>query len=1119
MFLYNSKAHKRIILTVICLAIFFTFPVCARAVGFSDLPQGNPAWRYIIYLQNRGIVSGFPDGTFHPWEGVTRAQAAKLLIMSQDIRPVSPEEPTFKDVDKSHWAYSCIEAAAGAGFLHGYPDGSFRPERGLSRAEAAALLFRLTGNPVPQVEIGPVADLSKDHWAYKYITAAIDAGMMQFLEDKSFEPERTVSRAGFMRNIVLIKTLAPDKRIGKLTTALTPKKGDVFILQVGEKEPVKVEVPVTVGLDSRILTGAGAEAEMVFDDGSSVLLEEKTDLVITGNEGSFFILPEGKPGYAVDNLHIKINSGQIYGALATRVFNEESTEPEQKNENGSNKKAAGVFTKNNMLAWAGNGLPDNLPLAFSTGQTLAQQSGGGLSNSAPWWKEAYVKKARVTVDMPWGVAGIRGTFYRIRVVEGGQHVSVLSGEATVTAAGQTVNLTNEQQTDIKSAQEAPVPPAKFELTEARAWLALSQWAKERAQEITQKAPEAPKPMSEPVLPKAETGIVQPEKPFKPVEETTPAAGQTAQSAVQTVSNRIENELSKLAASTSTSTPAGGGGSGGGTIKVDPPEASPKEGNYPETTVIELTARSGAKIYYTIDGAEPTADSLLYTGPITISKTTIIKAVAVYSGKTSATATFCYYIGIPSLIMVIPQGKMDVYLPAASLEGRVESLFAKATLKVEAEHGWLTLHQKGTDSTGYPVEVNNSIQISLIPGESIYFSLQLDRLPMASSVDANPEVTFTVTDDSSQHLIGIAHYVINRVPGFIIKENAAAVYGYTSEPETTVCVRVYSEEGVLKSYQDKEDILVESDIDGFFAIGGLLPGGEPLTIGDWLQVKEEETRRIYQVRMSSLWQTYLDATRRQAGAKKIGPGKEIYMEVQETPVGAWRLPGRLIPGGGEYIFDYSSLVESGHLSLAPQPAATGNEYLLAPAVRIAAGALSGPAYFVLETTRRALDLDINQGQVTISGTELAPSWQNLWLKVNRSGSIIHSGTWPAGNEGREGDGGFVARIPEEMEIIAGDILNINNIYQITVPLTDVTIDISVNGVKAVEGYLLVNDRPAAGSPVEITAGDSRIVTGVSPTGDFRVEFSGGGVSAEEITIKWFSPQWHTVTWHCPIQSAT
>lgn len=109
---------------------------------------------------------GYPDGSFKPDAAITRAE------MASAIAPLLPDaagaSAGFADNDGS-WSKAVIEQANAAGIVYGYEDGTFRPNSTLTRAEAVAMIDRLLGRG-PLIESPQQwPDVTPAHWAYGYI--------------------------------------------------------------------------------------------------------------------------------------------------------------------------------------------------------------------------------------------------------------------------------------------------------------------------------------------------------------------------------------------------------------------------------------------------------------------------------------------------------------------------------------------------------------------------------------------------------------------------------------------------------------------------------------------------------------------------------------------------------------------------------------------------------------------------------------------------------------------------------------------------------------------------------------------------------------------------------------
>ncbi|OKH28929.1 DUF1565 domain-containing protein [Chroogloeocystis siderophila] len=110
----------------------------APQFAFSDV-QGLWAQPYIAALASREIIAGFPDGTFKPNEPVTRAQFA--AIVSKAFTPTPQREAQdFNDVSRNFWGYQAIQTAYRGGFVAGYPGGAFQPQQQIPRVQVLVSL-------------------------------------------------------------------------------------------------------------------------------------------------------------------------------------------------------------------------------------------------------------------------------------------------------------------------------------------------------------------------------------------------------------------------------------------------------------------------------------------------------------------------------------------------------------------------------------------------------------------------------------------------------------------------------------------------------------------------------------------------------------------------------------------------------------------------------------------------------------------------------------------------------------------------------------------------------------------------------------------------------------------
>ncbi|MBB6678191.1 cadherin domain-containing protein [Cohnella lubricantis] len=116
-----------------------TFVLVSESTPFSD--TSGWARPYIEELASRLIVNGVGEGKFEPNRGVTRAEFAKILVQALDLSSATPAAG-FKDTDSAAWYADAVGTAVDQGLFSGYPDGTFHPSQTISRQEAFAVLSR-----------------------------------------------------------------------------------------------------------------------------------------------------------------------------------------------------------------------------------------------------------------------------------------------------------------------------------------------------------------------------------------------------------------------------------------------------------------------------------------------------------------------------------------------------------------------------------------------------------------------------------------------------------------------------------------------------------------------------------------------------------------------------------------------------------------------------------------------------------------------------------------------------------------------------------------------------------------------------------------------------------------
>ncbi|MBD1920773.1 family 10 glycosylhydrolase [Microcoleus sp. FACHB-831] len=189
----------------------------SNSTAFSDI-QDHWARSFITQLAQRGIFSGFPNGTFRPNQSMSRAEFA-AVVSKAFTRPVKRSYVPFVDVPSSYWAAAAIKKAYQSDFISGFPDKRFRPEERITRANVLVSL-------VSGLEI--VSDSTTDIKAQLPKLYQDAATIPQYATDKI----AIASAAGLVVNYPNLKLLNPNLAATRADVAACIYQALVYLEQV-----------------------------------------------------------------------------------------------------------------------------------------------------------------------------------------------------------------------------------------------------------------------------------------------------------------------------------------------------------------------------------------------------------------------------------------------------------------------------------------------------------------------------------------------------------------------------------------------------------------------------------------------------------------------------------------------------------------------------------------------------------------------------------------------------------------------------------------------------------------------------------------------------------------------
>lgn len=161
--------------------------------------KGHLDEQSITRLVQIGSVTGYPDGTFRPDQFITRAEFSTILVRALSLGQV--DEATFQDM-VGHWAQRYVAAAAAYGIVTGYPDGSFNPDAFITRDEIAAIIIRAFDFQEPNTNKQFMDEDAISEWARRALYTVIENGIIMVHEDGYVAPSAYTTRAEAVNVIV-----------------------------------------------------------------------------------------------------------------------------------------------------------------------------------------------------------------------------------------------------------------------------------------------------------------------------------------------------------------------------------------------------------------------------------------------------------------------------------------------------------------------------------------------------------------------------------------------------------------------------------------------------------------------------------------------------------------------------------------------------------------------------------------------------------------------------------------------------------------------------------------------------------------------------------------------------
>ncbi len=164
------------------------------AMSFTDVSPNDYFYEAVRYLYCAGVVSGYADGTFRPYNNTTRAQLSKIVALAEGWPIDTTGGPHFTDVPISHTFYDYIETAYNHSIITGYQDGTFRPDNNVTRAQLSKIIVQAQQWPIDTTGGPHFTDVAVGNPFYGFIETAYNHGIITGYQDGTFRPDNSATR-------------------------------------------------------------------------------------------------------------------------------------------------------------------------------------------------------------------------------------------------------------------------------------------------------------------------------------------------------------------------------------------------------------------------------------------------------------------------------------------------------------------------------------------------------------------------------------------------------------------------------------------------------------------------------------------------------------------------------------------------------------------------------------------------------------------------------------------------------------------------------------------------------------------------------------------------------------
>ncbi|MGI2298184.1 S-layer homology domain-containing protein, partial [Paenibacillus sp. GXUN7292] len=265
-----------------------------RGTIFTDIEPGSEYEDALASLVQQKIILGYSDGTYRASEKLNRAQAAIILARALQLNLEMADNPGFQDVNESSTYYKPIAAVVSAGIFQGYSDGTFKPHQLLTRAEMAKILVISYQFPEEKLAVNPFKDVPSASWYAPYVTSLLQNKITLGTSPTTYSPNEAVNRgdmALFIYRCQLAQQLTEriiESKVTTITSDSVQLGNDSFSLSDDQKAwitPENLSILKNSRIKAHIIGGkiSRIESVTIYADGRLHDDKANSNVVLSGN--------------------------------------------------------------------------------------------------------------------------------------------------------------------------------------------------------------------------------------------------------------------------------------------------------------------------------------------------------------------------------------------------------------------------------------------------------------------------------------------------------------------------------------------------------------------------------------------------------------------------------------------------------------------------------------------------------------------------------------------------------------------------------------------------------------------------------------------------------------------